>query len=185
MKTRKERFMEKVTITPTCWNWNGAENGNGYGQFWDGTRNIPAHWYLLDSPPPAGKEACHTCDNRLCVRPSHIFIGTRTDNMRDCSEKGRLRFQNGLAAANGKRKTWHKGSANHASILSESAVTVIKSIKKRYGLGAALAKHFGVSETVISGIWLGQRWAHIIPTPESASEAERLLRTLSLWLPAD
>lgn len=91
------------------------------------------------------------------------------DNMRDCSTKGRLKYQKGLQAAKGKRKIWHNGSSNHASVLSEEDVAMVKSTTKGYGKGVAFAKHLGVSETVISGIWLGKRWSHI--TPDAASKA--------------
>lgn len=84
------RFMKKVHKEPNgCWRWIGAKYGNGYGQFWNGKRQSSAHHFLLPEPIPAGKEACHKCDFKLCVNPDHIFVGTHSDNMKDSAGKGR------------------------------------------------------------------------------------------------
>ncbi len=181
---RTERFMSKVDTSGDCWIWKGAKTTGGYGQFWNGDRKIVAHRFLLEPEKAkklqsAGMEACHSCDNRLCVRPSHIFIGTRSDNMRDCSSKGRLRFENGLKKAKGKRKIWHRGQANHAAKLTDADVSLIKSISPAYGRGAKIARHFGVSLTVVSGIWKGSRWSHV--APESSQRAEAFGKTMNLW----
>ena len=150
-----ERFMAKVNVPPgdMCWNWAGARSGSGYGQFWDGGRNIPAHWFLLESRPPKGKEACHKCDNKLCVRPSHIFIGSRSDNMKDMVSKGRHNTAPGCRAMLSKRDT--RGSKNHQSKLTEEQVAEIKSAPTKRGTQAALSRRLGVTEACISAIRRG------------------------------
>ena len=151
--------MAKVNVHPgdMCWNWAGARSGSGYGQFWDGERNIPAHWFLLENRPPKGKEACHKCDNKLCVRPSHIFIGSRSDNECDKVSKGRHNTAPGCRAMLRNRN--QTGSRNPASKLTEEQVKEIRFTQQQYGIGARLAKAYGVSQTVISGIRKGTRWA--------------------------
>lgn len=158
--TIPERFWSRVNkqADDACWLWTGAKSGSGYGQFWDGTRTVPAHWFLLSERPKKKQEACHHCDNRLCVRPSHIFIGSHKDNMRDCVSKGRLRPHNGCRAMLKVRKL-HRGSKNHASKLTEQQVQDILAAPKDHGSGAALARKYHVSQTVISGIRKGTRWA--------------------------
>lgn len=55
-----------------------------------------AHRYsyaMLHGMPPSTIDVCHTCDTPQCVNPEHLFVGTRTDNMRDCRSKGRLASQ--------------------------------------------------------------------------------------------
>jgi len=152
--------MSKVQKTETCWIWTGAQNSRGYGQFWNGVKTIQAHWFLLPEQPPKGKEACHHCDNPLCVRPSHIFIGTRSENMIDCCKKGRHRHGDTKLAAQ-KRKTWHRGSNNHASKLTEEQAKIAKNCPIKYGEASKLAKLFGVSLTVITEIRSGKRWSHL------------------------
>jgi hypothetical protein len=81
-----------------CWIWRGAKTTNGYGQVWDGKRNKLAHRHALEldfgRPLGPGKFACHFCDTPACVHPSHLFEGTRSDNMLDCVAKGRLKPHN-------------------------------------------------------------------------------------------
>lgn len=162
-KTRYARFFEKidkgVDDDKCCWIWKGSRSGSGYGQFWNGKRNIPAHRFLVVDFMPEGKEACHQCDNKLCVRPDHIFIGTRSDNMQDCVSKGRLRPQNGFIAMLKVRN--QRGSRNHECKLTEAQAIEAKNCSRVRGAATALAKRFGVSLTVICDIRDGKRWVHL------------------------
>lgn len=89
---RTERFWAHVAQSEGCWEWQASVFRTGYGQFRDGGRSMRAHrvaWELVNGPIPEGLHVCHRCDNRKCVRPDHLFLGTRSDNMQDMSAKGR------------------------------------------------------------------------------------------------
>lgn len=92
------RFWSRVRKSAKCWEWQGCTAGAGYGQLYvgenePGGRMAYAHrisWALHNGEIPAGMSVCHHCDNPLCVRPDHLFLGTDADNMQDAQRKGRL-----------------------------------------------------------------------------------------------
>lgn len=94
-----DRFWAKVEKTDTCWLWTAAVASGGYGQIWEDGRYVLAHvWSYIEANGPIenygrgrGKVGVlHECDNRRCVRPSHLFIGTAQVNAQDAKAKGRL-----------------------------------------------------------------------------------------------
>lgn len=131
-----------------CWVWIAAPNAKGYGNFWLHGRYWLAHraaCFLTGNPLPDDKNGCHACDNRLCVRPSHIFPGTQQENMDDAKAKGRV----------------HRGENVHTSKLSEDDV---RQIRERYVpfvcTQQMLADEFGVDRSMIGYITRGKNWSH-------------------------
>lgn len=88
----ERRIWPKVTKTDGCWLWTGAKNRWGYGNILYKGRIYLAHravYEITVNPIPSKLNLLHRCDNRACVRPDHMFLGTILDNVRDMHEKGR------------------------------------------------------------------------------------------------
>lgn len=96
--TRLERFKTKFKVSYSgCWEWSAGKLSSGYGQFFWGRvdgkdKNIKASraaWFLLRGSIPDGLMVLHKCDNKACVNPEHLYLGTHADNMRDSVERQR------------------------------------------------------------------------------------------------
>lgn len=142
------RYTQKFTRRGDheCWFWRGCTTTGGYGLLGMGPKcSVPryAHriaWELANGPIPSGLFVCHRCDQRNCVNPAHLFVGTATDNMRDASSKGRL----SVSRPKGHRVT----DAQCAVIVRRAA---------RGESNAALARAFGVSAVWVGKVVKGQR----------------------------
>lgn len=82
---------ESKTSENACWEWTGKNISNGYGRFSFQGNTMVAHKYIWQHlNGKTNLNICHTCDNRLCCNPSHLFEGTQKENMEDCARKGRV-----------------------------------------------------------------------------------------------
>lgn len=150
-----QRLWDRVPNKPEigCWEWQGARTKNGYGLIGvpgGRNRNKRTHrvsYELAYGPIPDGLCVLHRCDNPPCVRPEHLFLGTRVDNNRDRDAKGRTR-------AGRKRH----GEASPLAKLTSEAVAVIRR-EAGHTTVLALARRFGVSETAVRKARDGETWA--------------------------
>lgn len=88
----EQRFWTHVQKTASCWLWTGSRHVTGYGETNANQRKQTAHrasYEITYGPIPDGLCVLHKCDNPPCVRPDHLFLGTRTDNNADKVMKGR------------------------------------------------------------------------------------------------
>jgi hypothetical protein len=143
-----ERFMEKVDFSGDCYEWTANRNPH-YGQFWDGERFVGAHRWAYETfvgPVPEGLHVLHTCDNRGCVNPDHLWVGTPQDNMDDMARKGR-RVRAGAA-----------GEAHPNAKLTAADVVAIRADKRT---NKAVAADYGVTWYNVNAIRRRVAWAHV------------------------
>ena len=146
----RERLYNRTVLSDedSCWLWVGAGNGQGYGGMWVNGRLQRVHRVSYEvhiGPIPTGQHVLHKCDNRRCVNPYHLFLGTHADNMADASAKGRTCI--------GERSP-------RAKITEDSARDIHARGLKGERQDIIAAAH-GIAQNTISLILAGKRWPHI------------------------
>ncbi|OJB35399.1 HNH endonuclease signature motif containing protein [Burkholderia ubonensis] len=145
MRSLKDRFDEKVVITPGCWLWSASVNSKGYGLIRDTAGALRlAHrvaYELYVGPVPAGRMILHRCDVPACVNPFHLRPGTAHENTQDMLAKGR-----GVSP---------QGEVNGNAKLTGEQVRAIRSDD---GSLRAVARKYGVTYNAIDGIRSGKTW---------------------------
>ena len=144
-------FWKKVRIGVGCWEWTAALR-EGYGALVQTINrkqtHWPAHrlsWVLHRGEIPAGLMVCHKCDNRKCVNPDHLFLGTAKDNAEDMAKK--------------KRSTW--GERNSQAKLSEKEVLEIRKLRNEGWTYLDLTKKFNVTMSPIRDVCKGYTWRNV------------------------
>ena len=163
------RFMAKVAIKPNgCWNWIGALFPTGYGNFSSKTQSRAHRWayeYFINSINK-GMDVCDTCDNRRCVNPYHLFLGTRGDNMKDAARKGRMpsgdahwsRRRPELLALRRSVSRVYKPESCRTTKLSWGDVKKARRARGDGALVKDLARQYGVSNGTMSVALSGKTW---------------------------
>jgi len=147
--TAVARFWAKVRKADGCWVWTACVDTSGYGKLSVGSREFDrAHrisYRLHHGPIPEGLLVLHRCDNRRCVNPAHLFLGSIQDNMRDMVSKERQ--------ARGENK-W-------TAVLTAAEVV---ELRERHADGETLsylATVYGITNKQASSIACGDSWKHV------------------------
>ena len=144
-----KRFWSKVDKTDpnSCWIWTAYIGPRGYGRVgWKGSPTARAHrvaYEITFGPIPKGMIIMHTCDNKKCVNPAHLSLGTQLDNMRDAAIKEPV------------------GSYNKQSKLTKEEVKEIRTLAKSGIAQKEIAKRYSMSQSTISDIVNQKIWKHV------------------------
>ena len=134
-------FLGRVNKTDSCWLWIGTKNGYGYGIIlMPGEKSTRAHRYsyeLHKGEIPEGMVVMHSCDTPACVNPTHLSLGTRTDNNRDAVKKSR----NAFGEKNG-----------HCRLSAEQIKSILADTRKQ----RVIAREYSVTQSHISRIKSGE-----------------------------
>lgn len=149
------RFMSKIEKQDNdCWEWLGSTDRHGYGQVKVGQKMCRAHrvsFELMVSEIPTGMYILHHCDNRRCVNPDHLFLGTQLDNIRDMRSKGREKDV--------------RGETNGQSRLTQEQVVKILELVRQGKKQTEVAKMYLVATSTINAIVTATNWKWI-PRPQ-------------------
>lgn len=154
VQARRIESMSAVNVITGCWEWTNCIQANGYARITTNRRADYAHrhsYLCFVGPIPKGMDVCHTCDNRRCVNPCHLFLGTRAQNVRDAMMKGRtsLGERHGLAI--------RRGQASRK--VSEADIRRIREMRASGMKCYEIAQHFNCTPSNISKITSGSTWS--------------------------
>lgn len=147
-RSEKEAFCSRFSKSENgCWEWLGVLNKYGYGVFTkSGKRETAsrASYRIFKGEIPDGKIICHTCDNRKCVNPDHLYAGTWQSNMDDRKKRGRQKYPIG-------------SQCGAAKLKEEDVLNILNEVGNYREIG----ERYGVSWNTIRSIKLGISWKHV------------------------
>lgn len=162
--TTGSRFWSRVSKNGSCWIWRGGRS-SGYGAFKLNGRRESSHrvaYKLSFGQIPSKACVLHSCDNRLCVNPQHLFLGTLADNVRDMVRKGRHRW--GVGRNHGTKTHPERIPTGERNGVAKLKASTAISVRERHEAGedcASIARSLGVSYNAVHSIVRRKTWKHL------------------------
>lgn len=142
-------FWSKVDISEGCWNWKAGLISSGYGSAYSPTLGPQAAhrlaWILTNGEIPDGMYVLHKCDNKKCVNPDHLYLGTQKKNLQDAKDRG---------LTNTGEKHWNTS-------ITESEVKLMRSLYKSGTPIKMIADIFNITYKNTWQILKFKRWKHL------------------------
>jgi hypothetical protein len=140
------KFLRKVEKTDTCWNWTGRLDIGGYGRFsiagiWNKAHRVSHELYK--GAIPEGLIVRHRCNNRKCVNPDHLEVGTQKDNVDDMFRTN---------------PPDRKGDKSHAKKITQADADEIRQWREFGYTQQSIGNTFGLTQPQISDIVSGKVW---------------------------
>lgn len=137
-----EEIFANTRVDPAtgCRVWLKGHDSHGYGEVWWQGKHHPVHrlvWELTHECDAGAFNVLHTCDNKPCCEPTHLYLGTQQDNSQDWMSRGQKNMR-------------HK--------LTEAQVVEIRKLLAAGGVQRRIATMYGVSPQNISWIAQGKTW---------------------------
>ncbi|HBD93398.1 MAG TPA: HNH endonuclease [Spirochaetia bacterium] len=147
----REHFQYEINKNTGCWEWTKSTS-KGYGHLGIRGKFYQAHrlmWIITNGEIKDGLFVCHKCDNRLCINPDHLFLGTNLDNINDAIEKGKWQHQ-------------PKGEKNGNAKLTKNQVLNIKHLVSNGIPTKTISEKFNISQRHVQYIAKNKTWKHLI-----------------------
>ncbi len=154
-RTDAERLYSNTKLVGECMIWQGAIRANGYGLFWSAAAPFPKRAHRISYEIAnkvklnSSQHVCHTCDNRACINPAHLFLGNAKININDARVKGRLVRKPGTGSI---------GALHPKTFLADADVLNIRASNLST---KALAEAYGAHINTIKGIRSKRTWKHV------------------------
>lgn len=159
--SRRQALIEFLRVVGTgdaCILWPWAHRPSSYVRVSLRGHIRYAHrwvWEQVNGPIPDGFEVCHNCpngDNPSCIRPSHLWLGTHSENIRDAYAKGRMHGNLGFHV---------RGEDHHSARFTAEDIYRIRRLVAAGTTQNQLAREYGVTRTAINHIVKRRSWAHV------------------------
>lgn len=150
VETLLDKYDANEEIKNECWEWKGKISASGYGCLDYKGKSTSIHrvsYQYFKGIIPNKMNVCHSCDNKKCFNPLHLWLGTTKENIDDAYRKGLINTR--------------KGSKNHHSKLKEYQILEIRVLINAGMKNIEIAEKYDVGHGTISLIRLNQTWKHV------------------------